>query len=207
MSGKRAENRRAREQSLTEASLLLFLERGIEKVTIDEITKAASMAKGNFYRYFANKGELVDAIFGPIASAVRRAMREATVAIGRAENTSSLTAAYGALGFSLAGIGVEHPSIVRLYLQENRSPATDATRSVKALSSELSAGAIHLTEVAKSHGLLRVSDPRVSTLAVIGAIENLALHLVTSRLDLPPADIARMLIDLVMNGLRPSSSS
>lgn len=206
MSGKRAENRRAREQSLVAAGLTLFLERGIEEVTIDDITQAASMAKGNFYRYFANKGQLVDAIFQPVASSVRRAMREATLAIGRSDSPGALTSAYGALGFSLAALGGEHAPTIRLYLQENRSPPTDSTRGIQALASELASGAIHLTEVAKSQGLLRVDDPRVSALAVIGAVENLALHLVTNRLDLSAADIARMLIELVMGGLKPTNT-
>ena len=36
----------------------LFLERGIETVTIDEITREAGVAKGSFYRYFDDKKQI-----------------------------------------------------------------------------------------------------------------------------------------------------
>src|SRR5210317_2345369 len=53
--GKRDLNRRQRVQDLIDAGLSLFLERGIEAVTIDEVARKAGMAKGNFYRYFRDK--------------------------------------------------------------------------------------------------------------------------------------------------------
>ena len=39
-----------------------FLERGIESVSIDDITREAGVAKGSFYRYFADKDALVGAV-------------------------------------------------------------------------------------------------------------------------------------------------
>ncbi|MFA9471265.1 MAG: helix-turn-helix domain-containing protein, partial [Deltaproteobacteria bacterium] len=66
--GKRDINRRKRVQDLIEAGLSLFLERGIEAVTIDEVAREAGMAKGNFYRYFRDKADLVEAVIEPVAS-------------------------------------------------------------------------------------------------------------------------------------------
>ena len=51
--GKRDQNRRARTQGLCDAAEKLFLARGIESVSIDDITKEAGVAKGSFYRYFS----------------------------------------------------------------------------------------------------------------------------------------------------------
>ncbi len=42
----------------------LFVERGVEKASVNEIVKRAGIAKGTFYLYFKNKDELVDAIIG-----------------------------------------------------------------------------------------------------------------------------------------------
>src|SRR5882724_8659986 len=71
--GKRDTNRKRRTGALTDAGLALFLARGVETVTIDEIVERASMAKGSFYRYFPDKSALVEAIFAPLAEQVAEA--------------------------------------------------------------------------------------------------------------------------------------
>ena len=203
--GKRERNRQQRVEAIEAAGLSLFLERGIEPVTIDELAKASGMAKGNFYRYFADKGALVDSLLAPVASEVRTAMRRCAIAVGRSTSPSELTAAYGLMALSLAKVGQEQSSIAQLYLQESRTPPTASTASINALSDEMLEGAVHLTDLAVSHGLLAVSDPRVSALAVVGAIEQLALEVVRGRLDAPPAEIARIVIGMVMEGIRAPS--
>ena len=65
---------------------------------------------------------------------------------------------------------------------------------------ELEDAAIRLTEVAVEHGLLRVSDPRVSALAVVGAVEQLAIATLRGRLDTPPAEIAQIVVGMVQIG-------
>ena len=59
-----------------------------------------------------------------------------------------------------------------------------------------------LTEIAVEKELLRVPDPRISAMAVVGAIEQLALGFLNGRLDAPPPQVASALIDLVLEGLR-----
>ena len=200
--GKRARNRRERTEALINAGLELFLERGVEPVTIDELAKAAGMAKGNFYRYFDDKGALVDAILAPIASEVRTAMRRCAVKLARAGSRDVLNETYAVLALELAAITVPHLRVVQLYLQENRSPATPSTAGIRALAEELEQGAIHLTDVAVSHELLRVSDPRVSALAVVGAVEQLALAVLWGGLDARPEEIARIVVGMVLDGIR-----
>ena len=84
--GKRDQNRRARTQGLLEAAQRLFLEHGIESVSIDDITREASVAKGSFYRYFHDKEDLVRAAFLParqrVLSAFERAERKLREATG-----------------------------------------------------------------------------------------------------------------------------
>ncbi len=191
-------------ETLRAAGLRLFLARGIGPVTIDELAKEAGMAKGNFYRYFSDKGALVGAILGPVAREVRRVMRRCAVSVGRAKNTNELMGAYAQMAFGLAQAGLSQPGVVQLYLQENRTPPTPATSHVNDLSAELARGAIHLSQMAVDHGLLRVSDPRVSALAVVGAVEQLALSVVLRQLDAPPQEIARIVVSMVMDGIRAS---
>ena len=67
-------------KALSEAGLRLFVERGLEGVTIDDITQAAGVAKGTFYRYFEDQTALVDALLEP----ARRELVDGMEACGRA---------------------------------------------------------------------------------------------------------------------------
>src|SRR5207237_9146777 len=95
-------NRRERTQALTDASLRLFLERGIDAVTIDDITHATGVAKGTFYRYFEDKTALVDALIAPVRTEVLSALEACRRALQRARDVEAMFVAYRALGAVLA---------------------------------------------------------------------------------------------------------
>lgn len=200
--GKRDQNRRRRIEALSSAGLRLFLERGVDQVTIDDIAKEAGTAKGNFYRYFTDKSELVQRVLEPLETRVREAMDRCEQALEEAHDDASLFAAYQALALTLMPVMIEHPDVVRLYLQESRAPAAGARAPIRALADEIRLRATDLTEFAVDHGLLRIPDPAVSALAVIGAVEQLAFTVLTNELDSPPDRIAGTLISLVLSGIR-----
>jgi len=56
---RKADQRRA---ALIEAARKLFVEKGYEATTMDEIAAAANFAKGTLYHYFANKAELLQVL-------------------------------------------------------------------------------------------------------------------------------------------------
>lgn len=200
--GKRDVNRKRRVHAIARAALTLFLEKGVEAVTIDDIAREAEIAKGSFYRYFEDKTELVEAIFQPMGSIMKGALQRCEDALEQAEDRDSLVAAYQGLARDLIPVALGHLDEVKLYLQENRAPAQGARAPIRALALEVETRAVRLTEVAVQKGLLRVPDPRISALAVVGAIEQLALGFLGGRLDAPPPTVATTLIDLVLEGLR-----
>lgn len=204
--GKRDLNRRRRAEELRAAGLSLFLERGIEAVTIDQIARRASAAKGSFYRYFDDKAHLVSAIIEPLACSSREAFDRCDAALGSATGEAELTAAYLALAADLSTVALAHRDVTRLYLQEHRGSAEGARRSIVAFERELSSAAFRLSDTAVERGLLEARDPRVSALVVIGAIEALAHELLGGRLDSKPAEIAAQLVELVLHGLRPANA-
>lgn len=199
--GKRARNRAERTEAIVSAAKGLFVEHGVEAVTIDDIAKASGMAKGNFYRYFNDKRHLVDAIVAPIARDVRRAMRRGAIAIAKAKNHDEMNAAYGSMAIAIAGSLLPRLDIAQLYLQENRAPTTPARAGLQSFSRELRNGAIKMTELAVRQGLLKVDDPRVSAIAVIGAVEQLALTVMQGDLDTPPQTIVQIMVKLVLEGI------
>lgn len=183
------------------AALPLFLAHGVEAVTIDDITRAAKAAKGSFYRYFSSKDALVAAIVAPAATDVDRALARCGERLADAHDRASLFAAYQELALALVPLALHRLDVVRLYLQESRGADTGARAPLVQLGARIDEGAIHLTTMAVERGLLDVADPRISALAVVGAIERLAFSVLSGRLDAQPVDIVATLIRLVLDGI------
>ena len=200
--GKRDLNRRRRVQDLIDAGLTLFLERGIEAVTIDEVAREAGMAKGNFYRYFRDKADLVDAVIEPVGHTTRTALDECHKQLTEVGGRDDAASVYAELGNRLAGALALYPDAMCLYLQERRAPATTARQSISDLASDLDGRAIALSQLAVDQNLVVVSDPRVSALAVLGAVEALALASVRNQIQMDPVETTRSLISIVLEGLR-----
>jgi len=200
--GKRDINRRKRVQDLIEAGLALFLERGIEAVTIDEVAREAGMAKGNFYRYFRDKADLVDAVIEPVATTTREAIHLCDTQLRKANGRDDAVAAYGHLGNSLIGALAMYPDAMCLYLQERRAPATTARQAISDLAEEVDTRAMTLSQIAVDRKLVTVADPRVSAIAVLGAIEALALASVRKQVQIDPIETTKRLIAIVLDGLR-----
>src|SRR5947199_10224343 len=55
----RERTRRAVRGELTQLAVDLFVEKGYDETTIDDLAAAAGMSKRTFFRYFASKEELV----------------------------------------------------------------------------------------------------------------------------------------------------
>jgi len=180
----------------------LFLKRGIEAVTIDEVAREAGMAKGNFYRYFRDKADLVEAVIEPVASTTREALDACDGKLREANSRDEAVAAYAELGNRLVGALAMYPDAMCLYLQERRAPATTARQAISNLASELDDRAMTLSQVAVDRDFVSVSDPRVSALAVLGAVEALALASVRNQVQMDPIQTTRSLISIVLEGLR-----
>lgn len=200
--GKRARNRQMRLAQLRDAALPLFIEQGVERVTIDDIVQAAGVAKGSFYRYYPDKEALVEAVVFPVRAALEEALDAGGAELGRATTWDAVVDAYNRLGLVLAPVLVAHSDVVLLYLQENRAPAVGARRPIRALADLIRDRAIELTDVAHTHGLLRPVPHRVSALAVVGAVERLLFEVLDGGDVGDPIEAATSLVTMVLDGLR-----
>ncbi len=200
--GKRDRNRRERTSQLATTALALFLARGLEVVTIDDICQAAGVAKGSFYRYFRDKEALVESLVSPVDEIVRAAFAGCEARLREARDPAALQAAYQGLGLALLPAALAHLDVLRLYLQERAAPPVGVRAPLSALARTIDDGAIELTRVAVERGLLKVSDPRISALIVVGAIERLAHAVSSGELDASPLDIISSLIGVVLDGVR-----
>ncbi|WP_181793493.1 TetR family transcriptional regulator [Streptomyces sp. WELS2] len=73
--GLRELSRRAVRQEITEAATALFVERGFEATTVDDIAAAVGMSQRSVFRYFATKEEIVLGHFGLVVDDMLTALR------------------------------------------------------------------------------------------------------------------------------------
>lgn len=199
--GKRDLNRRAKTQQIAKAALELFLEAGVEKVTIDDIVNAANVAKGSFYRYFKDKEALVEALVQPLGQRALGALKRCSEAVEVAESVEAQKDAYLELAEKMAGVLFSDPDVLRLYLQEKRGPLRGPARPIRQLTRDIGALALETTEKAHAKGLLKPISAQVSTLVVVGAVEELLFQILSGEgvgnlLELPAA-----VADLIFYGL------
>ncbi|WP_426754855.1 TetR/AcrR family transcriptional regulator [Myxococcus sp. Y35] len=199
---RREAHRRERMQELEDAALKLFLERGLDGVTIDDITQAAGVAKGTFYRYFEDKAALVDALLEPVRRELLAGLETCGHALADARNVEAMFDAYRAMAAVIASALLQYPGVVRLYLQECRGPAVGARTKVAELARLVARHAVDITEKAHTHGLLRPIRPAVSGLAVVGAVERLLLAVLSEEDIGNPLELPDALTTLVLDGLR-----
>lgn len=200
--GVRDTNRKARKEALLDASLRLFLEHGIEGVSVDDITTKAKMAKGSFYRYFESQAALVAEMIEPTRAIVTEALEQCSKELNTASTRDAQFAAYAKIGDVIGTVFLEHPGVVRLYLQENRAPAVGARKPIVQLSDVISRYAIEITKKAQKHGILRPIPEAISGLAVVGAAERL-LHGIMLEEDIGnPLEVPKHLATLILDGLK-----
>ncbi|MBI4491258.1 MAG: TetR/AcrR family transcriptional regulator [Chloroflexi bacterium] len=75
-----------RRQRILAAAARLFMERGVEAVTMEEIARAAGVGKGTLYRRYSDKGQLCLAV---IDACIRHFQDEVTAELSRADGATS----------------------------------------------------------------------------------------------------------------------
>lgn len=200
--GKRDENRRAKLGSIAAAALPLYLQHGVTGVTVDQIVAAAGIAKGSFYRYFADQTELVATLLAPLGALIEGAIDRCFEALSQARTGDDLPRAYMQLAAGFPAAAVAHPDVLRLYLQEARSPGVGARAPIRALADHLRHQGVLLSEYAHGAGLLRAADPRIGALATIGAAEQLMFEYLSGTALGDPMTIPRELMSVILDGVR-----
>jgi len=199
--GLRARNRRRRLETLHREALALFLARGLQAVTVEELATAAGMAKSNFYRYASDKEALVEAIIAPAQDLIFTAFDDCATSLDEAPSAKAITAAYMRLATRLLAVVEEHRDVVMLFLQEGRGPDTAHRSPVRAFERELLDRAFALTRRAHAGGKLRNINFEVSTYIVLGAVERLLLAYLRDGELRDAGEVVQALVRLVMEGL------
>jgi AcrR family transcriptional regulator len=170
----RAVRKRARTRGeLVAAAEQLVAKRGLDAVSVDEITEAADVAKGTFYTHFADKGDLA----ATIANHIRIELEEKITAVNDGVDDAAVRMANGLSTFFAFAVaqpvraralirlfpGVVDPEMpinagvrsdVTLGLKTKRFWVASVNAAVVTLLGMASAAAMRLTDAAH-----RVADP------------------------------------------------
>ena len=199
--GKRDANRKEKTQQIADAALKLFLLRGVETVTIDDIVKAAGIAKGSFYRYFEDKEALVSSIVTPMAAQFLQALSHCEAQIENAPDIETQKVVYMELAENLASVVLTSPDVLRFYLQEKRGPLEGAARPIRLVAQEIGLLALKTTQKAHAQGLLKPISAQVSTLVVVGAVEELLFQMLSGTVKENWMEMPAAVADLIFYGL------
>jgi AcrR family transcriptional regulator len=121
--GLRQRKRQQTRERLTRAAMALFLERGFEATTLDNIAAAADISRRSFFHYFASKEDVVFAWHEEITAALIEAVA------ARPAGESMLTAAENAI--SVMARQLKPGEAVAMAQLKRDNPALQARDQVK----------------------------------------------------------------------------
>ncbi len=115
---RRTVRREVRRQELVEAAVAVFSAKGVSAASVDDIVRAAGVAKGTFYLYFATKDDAVNAVAISMVEGV--ADRVQAVATDPTRSPVERLLTFGAGVRSVGGEPYERELIEVFHRPENR---------------------------------------------------------------------------------------
>jgi AcrR family transcriptional regulator len=164
----RASRREARRTGFLDAAVAVFTAKGVDAATVDDIVRAAGVAKGTFYLYFDSK----DGVISAVAERVGEHIAERVEIAAGASNRSPIERLL-ALSDAVREVGsqsYERDLVTILHRPENRAVHDRMSgrilmRLAPALASIIADGV--------ARGLFRAQDPRLAAAFVMGSFTSL----------------------------------
>lgn len=188
-------NRKKREKLICDAAVSVFAREGYGKASVSEIIREARMARGTFYLYYKNKGEIFDAILERFLSDVARSVSQNPE---EPENTASPAELFKSLAHELAIALAKNRMLARIILSESRRLDFFMDRL-----SSLIANYLH---EAANLGYLRDCQSDIISRCLVGGLKEIVSHnLLKDSFEMEAAMAA--CIDFFLNGLTPAPVS
>ena len=177
----RASRREVRRNELVDAALAVFSAHGVAAASVDDIVRAAGVAKGTFYMYFRTKDDAVNAVAERMVNAVGDL-------VAAAASTASLSPIDRllALGKALQEIGrepYERDLIEMFHRPENRAVHDRISERILA---RLAPSLTTIIADGVSAHLFRPQNPRLAAAFVLGSF-TLLHHVVSDPEGMPAA--------------------
>ena len=176
----------------------MFSSKGYHAATVDDITRAAGVAKGTYYLYFAEKRtafyELIEGFFGMVTEAMSVA----------AQITSSedYLARMARASRQLARVFRDNRDLVRLTFRESMGLDEQLESMVREFYREMARLEAENVELGVRLGLLRPDlDPTLTAYAHIGMVERVLMQWLFDRSFPEIHDLVDKLVSLAYQGM------
>jgi TetR/AcrR family transcriptional regulator len=209
--GSRSERRKARTAaSILDAAEHLFLGRGYNATTMEDLSETADVAVGSIYAHFGGKEGVYSALIDRALELDRRYSEE-----GFAAGDGPLEQLVG-MGEGYLRFAREHPAYFRLFRfpPPDRPSAEEAPGPAARIAERISAEVTRMAGLlrkAAQEGVIRPVDPEPMARFMWGAWDGvIAAHLGPANMDISDAEFERMLNqarESLIRGLLPASSS
>jgi AcrR family transcriptional regulator len=188
-----------RRAELVAAARDVFSQKGYHEATVDDITRAAGVAKGTFYLYFDEKRaiyhELVRTFLQhikDIGASVAAEVRTPREFFDRCERAAG----------ELLRVFQEHLPLARLAYRESMGLDHELERMLRDFYRDLARVEADNIRLGIELGLFRQVDPLVCAYAHIGMVERVALGLLSEKNPPEPTHVVRELLGIAFEGLR-----
>jgi AcrR family transcriptional regulator len=174
-----------RRQSLLDAARVLFAEKGYHDTTVDDITRAASVAKGTFYLYFAEKREIYHEVLRGFLDMIKEAgnlVNEPTGSPAEFIERTRLSAR------NLIRVMTENRQLARMAHREAAGLDPVLADVMRHFYREIAEVEAQNIELAMQLGVVRPCHALLQAYVHIGMVERVMLELIEHPDDFPPAE-------------------
>lgn len=198
-------DRDTRRLSLVNAARDLFAKRGYHATTVDDITRAAGVAKGTFYLYFSEKRE----VYYDVVRSFMNLIRDIGGDVG--DNASDVPEFFQraeAAAERLMEVFMENHELAKLAYRESMGLDAELEAMVSRFYREIADVEANNIRAAQGLGIIRDDiDPLLVAYSHIGIVERVLLALVESPNDFPaPKTVVAQMLQVAFEGLRRQSN-
>jgi AcrR family transcriptional regulator len=193
-----------RRAQLVQAAQAVFAQRGYHAATVDDITRAAGVAKGTFYLYFEEKREIYYEVIRGFLALIKDIGRS----IGQAPRGSDYFSRAEHAANQLMRVFIENREMARLAYRESMGLDAELEKLIGGFYREIAEVEAANIQVGIDLGLFRAVDPLVVAYAHIGMVERVLLAMLEEGSGLPPPEaIVKELMLLAFEGLRKPATN
>ena len=162
-----------RRAQLVTAARDVFGQKGYHAATVDDITRAAGVAKGTFYLYFDEKRE----VYYELVRSFLQHVKDIGASVAREVHTpdASSSRAASRRPRELVRVFLEHHKLARLTYRESMSLDPELERMLRDFYRDLARVEADNIRVGIELGLFRPVEPMICAYAHIGMVERVAL--------------------------------
>ena len=188
-----------RRAQLVNAARDVFGKKGYHEATVDDITRAAGVAKGTFYLYFEEKRE----IYYELVRTFLQHVKDIGASVAREVKTpQAFFARCETAAHELLRVFAEHFALARLAYRESMSLDANLEQMLREFYRDLARVEADNIRLGIELGLFRPVDPLVCAYAHIGMVERVAFGLLAEDRPPKPEHVVRELLAIAFEGLR-----